>query len=107
MNAILDPRQYDWSSQLYRTSDGRSTPLWAEDITADVRELMLETYMHGILAEQLPPMADLSLAARFRPCWRRREPLVEGVEIQLQCRDGGPTCSRTFRNGRWVRRAEV
>ncbi|MGA2034643.1 MAG: hypothetical protein ABSG68_20540 [Thermoguttaceae bacterium] len=107
MKPILEPRQYDLYSQLYKTSDGRSTPVWVEDVTADVRELMLETYMHGVLAEQLPPSADLSLEARFRPRWLRREPLVESIEIQLQPSDGGPTCSRTFRNGRWVRRAEV
>jgi len=103
----MKPKQFDLYLQLFGSDDFRQAALCVENVTGDVRELILQTYMRGILSGELPLHETAPLQVEFRPRWLRQEPVVEGIEIELVAGAGGPTCRRTYRNGRWRRRAEI
>ncbi len=98
---------YEFRLELRRRPDESNVPIYVETVTEDVNDLISETYISGVLSEQLPCEAD-QVEADVRPVWRR-EPLVEQVEVTLVARHGDErsTYLRRFESGRWARRSQL
>ena len=92
--------------ELRKTPDVASAPMFAEEVTQDVvGDLVLETFMRGLLAEALPT-DPAGIRAEYSPTWKQ-EPFVDRLEVKLTALDSGQVYGRRYDNGRWVRRAEL
>lgn len=96
---------YRLDLELRKGPDAASAPLLVEEVTQDVvRDLTLETFMHGVLAGQLPSDSD-GVRVEVTPIWNT-EPFVDRLLVRITP-DSGQTFSREYREGRWIRRAET
>jgi hypothetical protein len=97
---------YTYFSELRSDANRWSVPLLVEDVTADLGQLVEETYVRGLLAEELPWNTD-QLDVEIAPSWSA-EPMVKTVEVTLVTRSNGARhrVSLTFDRGPWVRSAE-
>jgi hypothetical protein len=112
---------YTFTMELVPTSAGSATdvasasgeldlelgpPLHVESIDGDLGDLVEETWVMGLLADELP-LGSVPLRVSVQPVWRQ-EPLVDQLRVEVLVRtpDGGEARSkRDFAWGRWSRRA--
>jgi hypothetical protein len=97
---------YTYYSELHSDANRWSVPLSVEDVTRDLGQLVEETYVRGLLAEELPWNMD-QLDVEIAPSWSA-EPMVKAVEVTLTTGSNGDRhrVSLTFDRGPWVRSAE-
>jgi hypothetical protein len=94
---------YTYYSELHSDANRWSVPLSVEDVTRDLGQLVEETYVRGLLAEELPWNMD-QLDVEIAPSWSA-EPMVKAVEVTLTT-GSNDRVSLTFDRGPWVRSAE-
>jgi hypothetical protein len=91
-----------------RTAPGKEgVPLHGERITDDLPDLIEETYIRGLLSEQLPLEHD-AVRVALRPVFAEG-PLVQHFEVRVTALRGTDEASYTleFNAGRWVRRSQL
>ncbi len=101
---IDNPHRY--FGELRSSPEVSCPPLASEDTTADLGELVEETYHRGVLADLLPADTE-TVRVTIQPIWLQ-QPFATGVRVELAANDGEPaTYSLEFDSGPWVRRAQL
>lgn len=102
MNVEIE-NPYRLHMELRRTPDLSGVPLWSEDVTDHLADLVDETFTRGVLANVLPERPD-DVVARITPVWSET-PLVERVVVHIRARMDGVSeeFQQEFRSGRWSR----
>lgn len=103
---ILVENQFEFVTELRSKPDLASMPLFSTGVTPDIGDLVEETVVAAILADELPADCEL-VTARVRPVFQR-EPFVDYIEIELAIDYEGraSTVARQFRSGNWSRLAQ-
>lgn len=97
--------EYAYFLELRTNGDRTSMPLSTEEVTQDLGQLVEETYVQGVLADQLAVDAK-HVTVEIVPAWSS-EPMVERVNVTITCGSSGSQqrVSRSFENGPWGRLA--
>jgi hypothetical protein len=98
--------QHSYVHQLFSQPDAVGVPLSSEDVTADLGELIDETFTAGVLAEQFPAEPG-TIRVNVRPLYLR-EPAIRQVEIELVAENTGQPRSycQQYAAGPWIRSAQ-
>ncbi|MBC8875237.1 MAG: hypothetical protein H8E44_37925 [Planctomycetes bacterium] len=99
--------RHQFVMELRRQSDLTGMPLYSESVTADMADLVEESYIAGVLNEKLPAEPD-EMTVEVKPVWLK-EPLVDKVEVELVAGLNGNrvTYTKKFAAGRWVRSGQA
>lgn len=104
---VVVRNEYEYYLQLYTQPDATGMPLCSENVTADLGELIEETFIRGIFAEKFPAEPD-TIRVSIRPVYLQ-EPAVAQVRIKLVAGENGKggTYCQHYAAGRWVRSAQL
>ena len=99
--------QYDFFLQLYSQPDAAGGLLSSDNVTADLGELIDETFTAAVLAEKFPAEPG-TIRVSVRPIYLQ-EPAVAQVQIELVAGSNGKagSYSQQYVAGRWVRSAQL
>jgi hypothetical protein len=98
---------YSYYNELRSNTREWSVPLSVDDVTPALSHLVEETYIRGVLAEELPCEIE-QLDIDISPCWST-EPNVDHVKVTLTAGANGNrrVVTQNFDCGPWVRSAET
>jgi len=85
--------------------DDEAAAVHVENVNDDLNDLVQQTHVAGVLAEKLPLDPSAEIEVDVAPSWLRAEPFVDSVDVTLSVAGGEMSYGKSFRSGRWIRRA--
>ena len=83
MIPLMNPKPYDLYLHSTPARTSASRPFRAENVTEDVRGLILQTYMRGVLSGDLPLEQAAPVRVEFRPAGSGRSPSSRALKSSL------------------------
>jgi hypothetical protein len=98
---------FDFFSELCLAGLDTEPPLHREAMESDLVDLVDEAFVQAVLADEVPPEARESLEVFVAPVWDE-EPVAGEIEVSMTWPGRqDPPVRRSFRSGRWTRRAQA